>query len=92
MHDLLGHVVLTPGDVDLLAGDRVGAIVVGHGLRRERTDVGAGLRFGEVHGAGPFAGDHLGQVGILLLVAAVVQEGIDRTLGQQRAQRESHVG
>ena len=58
----------------------------------ERADVRPGLRLGEVHRAGPLAGDHLRQVALALLLGAEVQEHVDRALGEQRAQRERHVG
>ena len=59
---------------------------------RQRADVGAGLRLGQVHRPGPLAGDHLGDVDLALRLAAVVQQHVDGALGQQRAQRERHVG
>jgi hypothetical protein len=61
MDGVLGHVVITPGDEDLLTENPV-MIAVGHGAGPHRRQVGAGLRFGQVHGAGPFAADHLRQV------------------------------
>ena len=50
------------------------------------------MRLGEVHGAGPFAGHHLGQVGALQLLAALRLERVDGAVGQQRAQAEGEVG
>ena len=90
--DVVGEVVLAVGDEDLLAGDPPRAVVGRHRPRRQRADVGAGLRLGQVHRAGPLAGDHLRQVDLALGLAAVVQEHVDGALGQQRAQREGHVG
>ena len=57
--DVVGHVVLTVGDEDLLTENLVGAIALRHCTSTHRRQVGAGLRLGEVHGAGPFAADHL---------------------------------
>ena len=64
VHDVLGHVVLAVGDEDLLAGDQVVVALLDRAAL-ELGEVRAGLRLGEVHGAGPFARDHLGQVGRL---------------------------
>ena len=58
----VGEIVLAPGDENLLAGDGVGAIGLRHRLGGERAEVGAGLRLGQVHGAGPFAGDEFGEI------------------------------
>ena len=60
--DVLGDVVVAPGDEDLLPGDRVGAVAVRLGARAHRADVRARLRLGQVHRAGPVAGDELRQV------------------------------
>jgi hypothetical protein len=89
--DVVGQLVLAEGDVDLLAGDPVGAVVLRDGLGGDRADVRAGLRLGEVHRPGPLAGDHLRQVGLLLLLGGVVGQQVDRTGRQQRAERERHV-
>ena len=89
--DLVGELVLAEGDVDLLALDQVRAVVLRHGLGRDRADVRACLRLGEVHRPGPLAGDHLRQVGLLELVAGVVAHGVHRARGQQRAERERQV-
>ena len=90
--DVVGEVLLAVGDEDLLARDAPGAVVGRHGLGGEGADVGAGLRLGEVHGAGPLARDHAAQVDLVLLLAAVVLEHVDGALGEQRAHRERHVG
>ncbi len=91
VHDLLAQVVVAEGDEDLLAGDAVGAVGALHGLRGEGADVRAGVRLGEVHGAGPLAADHLRQVLLLLLVVTVVEERLDGALREQRTERERHV-
>ena len=62
-------------------------------LGAQRADVGAGLGLGEVHRARPLAATPcLRQVALLLLLAAVVRQHLDGPLGEQRAQREGHVG
>src|SRR3546814_3595070 len=45
-------------DEDLLPGDEV-VVAVALGARLQRADIGARPRLGEVHGAGPLAGDQL---------------------------------
>ena len=70
------------GDEDLLPGDPVAAVAFGHGPRLERADVGARLRLGQVHRAGPFAGDQLRQPGLL-------QFGRAMMLGAPRPRRAS---
>ena len=89
--DVVGEVVLAVGDEDLLAGDPPRPVVGGHRPRGQGTDVGAGLRLGEVHRAGPLARHHLRQIRLTLTLVAVVHEHVDRALGEQRAQREGHV-
>ena len=56
MDDVVGVVVLAVGDEDLLAVELEAAV----GLRRRRArahrgEIGARLRLGQVHGAGPHA-------------------------------------
>lgn len=50
------------------------------------------MRLGEVHGAGPFAGDHLRQEHRLLLGLAVHDECCGRTHGEATIHRERHIG
>jgi hypothetical protein len=57
--DVLGHVVFAVGDEDLGAEDLIGAVALRLGAGAHGGQVGAGLRFGQVHGAGPFAGDQV---------------------------------
>jgi hypothetical protein len=92
MDDVLGHVVLAVGDEDLGAEELVGAVALRHGAGAHQRQVGAGLRLGQVHGAGPLAGDEVGDEGFLLLLAAGRQQRFDGAIGQQRAQREGEVG
>ena len=76
--DVVRHVVVAGRDEDLLAGDGVAAVVLRFGAGAQHAQVGAAMRLGQVHGAGPFARHHLGQVGLLLLGRAV---GVDRRIG-----------
>ena len=90
MDDVVGEVVLAIGDEDLLPGDAIAAVGRALGPGAQRADVGAGLRLGELHGAHPFAGDELGQIGALEFVAAVRGERIDPRHGQHRPEAEGH--
>ena len=90
--DVLGDVMLAPGDEDLGAADQVGAVADRLGLGRDSSEVGAGVRLGQVHRAGPGAFDHLRQVLLLQFVGSVVSDGFDGAAGQHRAQAEGHVG
>ena len=91
MHDVVGHVVLAIGDEDLRALDAIAAVGRALGAGAQRADVGAGLRLGELHGAGPFAGDELFEIDLLQLVAAMRIERLDRAKRQQRAEAEGDV-
>ena len=92
MDDVLGHVVLAVGDEDLRAEELVAAVAERLGARAHEREIGAGLRLGEVHRAGPLAGDHLREEALLLLGRAGREQGLDRAVGQQRAEREAQVG
>ena len=91
MHDIVGHIVLAIGDEDLGPADAVGAVRSALRACAQQADVGTGLRLGQVHGAGPLAGDQFGEVDILELVTAVRIERLDRAQREQRAQPERHV-
>ena len=56
------------GDEDLLAEDLVASVGLRFRPRAHCCQVGAGLRFGEVHRTGPLAADHARQVERLLLI------------------------
>ena len=60
MDDVLRQVVIAIGDEDLLAGDQI-ALAVRHGPAAQRADIGAGLRLGQIHRAGPLAGISFGR-------------------------------
>ena len=92
MDDVGGEIVLAGRDEDLGAGDLVAAVGLLHRLGAEQAQVGAAMRLGEVHGAGPFAGDHLRQIRGLLLGRAVRDQRRDRALRQPRIHGEGHVG
>ncbi len=89
--DVLGVVVLAERDEDLLAAQLVGAVALRHGARAHGGEVGTGLRFGQVHRAGPRAGNHVGQVLVLERFRAFELNRLDRALREQRAQVEGQV-
>ena len=91
MDDVLRHVVIAIGDEDLLAGYQI-AFAVGHRPAAQRADVGTRLGLGQIHRAGPLAGDQLRQVCLALGRAAMGGDGLHRTLCQQRAKREGEIG
>ena len=91
MHDVIGHVVVAIGDEDLCALDAIGAVRRSLGAGAQRADIGAGLRLGELHGAGPFAGDEFLQIDLLQLLAAMGVERLDGGERQQRAEAEGDI-
>ena len=90
VHDVLGEVVLAVGDEDLLAVEPV-VRAGGRGARAHLREIAAGLRLGQVHGAGPLAAHHLRQVELLLLRRAEMLDGFDRALREHGAQLEGEV-
>jgi hypothetical protein len=84
VNDVVGHLVIAPGDEDLLPRDEV-VIAFRNGPAGNGGQVRTGLRFGQVHRAGPFAADHFRQVGRFQFVRAVLLQGVDRAMGQERA-------
>ena len=91
VHDVLGHVVIAVGDENLLAAHPV-RVAVRNGGRADEREVRPGLRLGEVHGAGPGAGDEVREPRRLEFGTRVFLDGVDRAPGQQRAVRPSQVG
>ena len=67
MNDVLGQIVLAGGDENLGAGDLVAAVGLRRGAGAHQAEIGAALRLGQVHGAGPLPGDELRQIKRLLL-------------------------
>ncbi len=92
VNDVGRHVVLAGGDEDLVAGELVGAIHLRLGPGAQHAEVGAALRFGQAHGAGPLAAGELGQVGLLLLFGAVRDQCFVRAVREARVHRPRLVG
>ncbi len=55
-----------------------GAVGLRLGLGAQHAEVGAAVRLGQAHRAGPLAGNQLRQVGLLLLVGAVGMQALRR--------------
>ena len=79
------------GDEDLGAGDAVGAVALRHGAGLQEAQVRARMRLGELHGAGPLAGDHFRQIFGLQRLASLFRQRLDAGLGQQRIEPEGHI-
>jgi hypothetical protein len=92
MDDVLGHVVVARGDEDLLTRDAVGAVVLRFGLGAHQAEIGAAMGLGQVHGAGPVAGHHLGKPLGFLFVGAVRDDRRGRAVGQALVHGEGLVG
>ena len=92
MNDVLCHVVLTEGDVDLCARNGVTAIGILHSFRANCTNIRTSIGLSEVHSCCPLATKHLGQVGHLLHFVTVVLQSIDSALRQHGRHGECHVG
>ena len=92
MDDVLRHVVLAVGDENLLAADLISAVRLLFRFRANEAEVRAGLRLGEVHGAGPLSCNESGQVFLFLSVRTVQRNRLNRPLIEQRAQAERHIG
>ena len=91
MDDVGRQIVLAEGDEDLLTADQI--VVLGRlRLGRQSAHVRARMRLGEAHGAGPFTAHQLRQINALQLGGAVVDQGLDRRLGQQGAEHQARVG
>ena len=91
MHDVVDHVVLTGGDPNLLTANFVAAVLLGGGFGAHQAKVRAAVGFGQVHGAAPFARDHVGQIGLFLRIRAVRHDRRHRPVGQALVHVEGHV-
>ena len=91
MDDVPGDVVLAPGDEDLRAADPIN-VALGNGSGAHGGEIGAGLRLGQVHRAGPGPRDHVRQIELLLGLGAVMVNGGDGAERQHLAQRKGQIG
>ncbi len=58
--DVVGEILVAAGDEDLGAVHLVGAVGLLDRARLHQAQIGAATRFGQAHGARPFARHHLG--------------------------------
>ena len=91
MDDVLGQILLTAGDPDLLAGDLVGPIALRDRLGAQQAEVRAAVGLGQVHGAGPLERGQLGKVELFLLGGAGLLDRRIAAVGQARVHRKGHV-
>ena len=92
MDDVVGVVVLTKRDVDLLPEQPVGTVTVRYGARAHGREVRACLWLGKIHRARPRARHHIRQVGVLQQLRTAQFDGLDRALRQQWTKIESEIG
>src|SRR5689334_16133870 len=91
MHDVLGHVVVAPGDEDLLAAETEAALAVGLRARAQRTEIGSRLWFCQVHRTRPSARNELRKIDAFLAVGAMHAKRLDGTTRQHGAEPQGHV-
>ncbi len=92
MYDVLGEIMVAPGDVDFLAGNRIAAVAIRNRSGAQGADIAARLRLGEVHRPGPAPFDQGGQVGLFLGLGAMCEQGLDGAETEHRAKAEGHIG
>ena len=92
MHDVLGEVVLAGGNENFGAGDFVAAVGLRHRLGAQQAKIGAAMRLGQIHGAGPNALHHLWQILLLQLRRGMGEQRGDCALGEARIHGEGHIG
>ena len=92
MNDVVGQVVLAGRDENFLTRDGVGAVRLRDGLRLDEPEIGAAMRFGQVHRAGPLADRQLGQITRFQVVIAVRHQRRDGAAGEARIHREGDIG
>ena len=86
MANVFAKVVVAPADINLLAGDCVGAIAIWLCLGPQRADVGTRLWLRQVHCAAPLTRNEFGNIHRLDLVRCVMLQRFDLALGHQRVE------
>ena len=90
MNNVVGGVVIAPGNVNLLTKDSVVvAIALGAALHHTQIRTGAGL--GQVHGASPLPGINLGKIDVLERLGTMGINGQGGTRAQEGLQGKGHV-
>jgi len=95
MDDVVSQIMLTPGDIDFLTLNQIFAFMLAVPDRRggaaQRADVRAGLRFGQVHCAGPLPADEIRQISCFLRLRSVMLQRINRADAQHRQKVERQI-
>ena len=92
MNDVFGEIVLAGGNENLGARYLVAAVGLLDSLGTQQSEIGAALRLGEIHGAGPLAGHHLRHEHRLLFGLAVHHQRRGRAHGEAAIHRKRHIG
>ena len=92
MHNVFGHVVFTIGDVDFGAKNFEAAIGQWLCTGANQGQIGACLRFGQIHGACPLARNEFFQINAFQFVRTGGEQGLNGTVCEHGAQRKTHVG
>ena len=74
MQDVVDEIMFTGGDENLGPADPIAAVGGGFSLRLEQAEVGAALRLGQAHRAGPLAGDERLEEYFALPILTVMHE------------------
>ena len=92
VNDVIRHIVVTRRDENLLASDFIRSVVLRNRLSAHQPQIGAAMRFCQVHRAGPFACDHFGQEFLLLRVRPMHMDRGIRAVGKALIHLERHIG
>src|SRR5580658_8699769 len=87
VHDVVGHVVIAAGNEDLRSGDPIAAVGLEYRLGLHQLEVGAAMRLGQAHGAGPFARHHARDD----MLAHPGLAGLPDRLSRRRGQSSVHI-
>jgi len=91
MDNVVREILLAGGNENLLAGNFVGSVAIGNRLRLQQAQIGAAMGLGQVHGPAPFAGDHVRQIHLFLLVGAVVINRVGCAASETGIHAERHI-
>ena len=90
MDNILRHLMVAVADINLLAFDAV-MFAVRCGRCANGGKIRASLRLGQIHGASPFALNHVRQIFGLLFCIAIKAHRVNSILGEKRTQSQSHI-
>ena len=91
MDDVVGGIVVAPGDVNLLAKDPV-VIALSLGAGFHGSEIRPGTGFRQVHGARPLSGIDLFEIDRLQRFVGMSRDRQSGTCAQKRLQRKCHIG